>query len=30
MAYRRGLDASTAAGDQKTRNEIQEALDMLE
>ena len=29
-AYRQGLDVSTAAGDQKTRNEIQEALDMLE
>jgi tetratricopeptide (TPR) repeat protein len=28
--YRRGLDASATAGDQKTRNEIQEALDMLE
>jgi thioredoxin-like negative regulator of GroEL len=28
--YRQGLDASAAAGDQKTRSEIQEALDMLE
>ena len=28
--YRRGLDAAIAAGDQKTRGEIQEALDSLE
>lgn len=28
--YRRGLDAAQAASDQKTRSEIQEALDMLE
>ena len=28
--YRRGLDAAQAASDQKTRGEIQEALDMLE
>jgi thioredoxin-like negative regulator of GroEL len=27
--YRRGLDAATAAGDQRTRSEIQEALDAL-
>ena len=27
--YRRGLDTAAAAGDQKTRSEIQEALDML-
>ena len=27
--YRRGLDAATKAGDQKTRNEIQEAIEML-
>ncbi|MGA9771118.1 MAG: tetratricopeptide repeat protein [Blastocatellia bacterium] len=30
VAYRQGLDVAAAAGDQKTRNEIQEALDMLE
>jgi tetratricopeptide (TPR) repeat protein len=29
-AYRRGLDAAIAAGDQRSRNEIQEALEMLE
>lgn len=28
-AYKRGLDAATKAGDQKTRNEIQEAIEML-
>ena len=28
--YRRGLDAAQAANDQKTRSEIQEALDMLD
>jgi tetratricopeptide (TPR) repeat protein len=27
--YKRGIDAATKAGDQKTRNEIQEAIDML-
>jgi tetratricopeptide (TPR) repeat protein len=27
--YRRGVDAATKAGDQKTRNEIQEAIGML-
>jgi tetratricopeptide (TPR) repeat protein len=27
--YRRGLEAASQAGDQKTRNEIQEAIDML-
>jgi hypothetical protein len=27
--YRRGIDAATKAGDQKTRNEIQEAIEML-
>jgi tetratricopeptide (TPR) repeat protein len=30
IAYRQGLDIAAAAGDQKTRNEIQDALDMLE
>ena len=29
-AYRRGLDAAIAAGDQRARNEMQEALEMLE
>jgi tetratricopeptide (TPR) repeat protein len=29
-AYRRGLDVATRIGDQKTRNEIQEAIEMLE
>ena len=29
-AYRRGLDAAIAAGDQRARSEIQEALEMLE
>jgi tetratricopeptide (TPR) repeat protein len=28
--YRQGLDAAQAANDQKTRSEIQEALDMLD
>ncbi len=28
--YRRGLDAATAAADQRTRSEIQEALDALD
>jgi tetratricopeptide (TPR) repeat protein len=28
--YRRGLDAASAATDQRTRSEIQEALDMLD
>src|SRR5215216_6279857 len=28
--YRRGLDAASAANDQRTRSEIQEALDMLD
>ncbi|HYP30202.1 MAG TPA: tetratricopeptide repeat protein [Blastocatellia bacterium] len=28
--YRRGLDAAIAAGDQKTRGEIQEALESLD
>jgi Tfp pilus assembly protein PilF len=28
--YRRGLDAATQAGDQKTRAELQEAIDMLD
>jgi tetratricopeptide (TPR) repeat protein len=28
--YRRGLDAATASKDQRTRGEIQEALDMLD
>ena len=28
--YRIGLDAASAANDQKTRSEIQEALDMLD
>jgi tetratricopeptide (TPR) repeat protein len=27
--YKRGLDAASKAGDQKTRNEIQEAIEML-
>jgi predicted Zn-dependent protease len=27
--YQRGLDAASKAGDQKTRNEIQEAIEML-
>jgi tetratricopeptide (TPR) repeat protein len=27
--YRRGLEAAGKAGDQKTRNEIQEAIEML-
>ena len=27
--YRRGLDAASRAGDQKTRGEIQEAIEML-
>src|ERR1041384_3510682 len=29
-AYRRGLDAATASNDQRTRSEIQEALDLLD
>ena len=29
-SYRRGLDTAAAAGDQRARNEMQEALDMLE
>ena len=28
--YRRGLDAAGAAGDQRTRSEIQEALELLD
>ncbi|MFP5264814.1 MAG: tetratricopeptide repeat protein [Blastocatellia bacterium] len=28
--YRRGLDAAVASSDQRTRGEIQEALDMLD
>jgi tetratricopeptide (TPR) repeat protein len=28
--YRRGLDAAAASNDQRTRSEIQEALDMLD
>jgi tetratricopeptide (TPR) repeat protein len=28
--YRRGLDVASKAGDQKTRSEIQEAIEMLE
>lgn len=28
--YRRGLDAAAASNDQRTRGEIQEALDMLD
>lgn len=28
--YRRGLDVAAKAGDQKTRSEIQEAIEMLE
>jgi thioredoxin-like negative regulator of GroEL len=28
--YRRGLNVAAKAGDQKTRNEIQEAIEMLE
>jgi thioredoxin-like negative regulator of GroEL len=28
--YRRGLDAATASNDQRTRGEIQEALEMLD
>lgn len=27
--YKRGLDAAASAGDQKTRNEIQEAIELL-
>ncbi len=27
--YKRGIDEATKAGDQKTRNEIQEAIEML-
>jgi tetratricopeptide (TPR) repeat protein len=27
--YKRGVEAATKAGDQKTRNEIQEAIEML-
>ena len=29
-AYRRGLDAALASGDQRARGEMQEALEMLE
>ena len=29
-AYRRGLDAAIASGDQRARSEMQEALEMLE
>jgi Tfp pilus assembly protein PilF len=29
-AYRRGLDAAIASGDQRARSEMQEALDVLE
>jgi len=29
-AYRRGVDAAIASGDQRARSEIQEALEMLE
>lgn len=28
--YRRGVDAAAASGDQRTRGEMQEALDMLD
>ena len=30
VIYRSGLDAAAAAGDQRTRSELQEALDLLD